>query len=250
LLDTGLGVDAMLWIEGSRAALKAIKSVQYVTPSLATAAPETLPIREEAFCTHYVFEGLSAAGWTPTARANYSGGGNVVVQFEPTSTPGPSCSLVVTIPADKSGGFNNPGGTGPAGGGGGGNQPETVPVPNLIGLTKELAVQALEAWGLLADVLSQPSGQSIDTVVAQNPSAGTDVERGSTVTITISEGEEMPDVVGITVLNAKAQLTQLGLLVEVEFGDCGNKTGTVCEQDPEPGSSVTAGDTATLIIQK
>jgi hypothetical protein len=249
LLDTSLGVDAVLWIEGSRAALRDIKSVQYVTQSLAAAAPETTPIRGEAFCTHYVLEGISAAGWTPIARANYSGGGYVVVRFESPSTPEPSCSLIVTISAGNSGGFNNPGGTGPAGGGNG-NQSATVPVPNLIGLTKELAIQALEGWGLLADVVNQPSDQSIDTVVAQDPSAGTEVERGSTVTITISEGEEMPNVVGMTALNAKAQLTQLGLEVAVELTDCGQNQGTVCQQDPEPGSSVTAGETATLTIQK
>jgi hypothetical protein len=194
LLDTGLGVDAVLWIEGSRAALKEIKSVQYVTPSMATAAAETTPIREEAFCTHFVLEGLSAAGWTPTARANYSGGGNVLVQFERTSTVGPSCSLVVTIPAGSSGGFNNPGGTGPAGGGGGagGSTSPPPPLPSITltdytCLTVSSAENQLMQAGLepvIGGTMPMlPQCPNTNRVVAQDPAPGTSLDVGDTVTL-------------------------------------------------------------------
>jgi serine/threonine-protein kinase len=94
-------------------------------------------------------------------------------------------------------------------------------------------------------------------VIAQDPAAGSDLEQGETVTISVSEGPEaqpMPDVIGENGDDAEAFLEEdFGLSVEqvtADPSDCGAvPPGTVCAQDPEPGTPVEPGDSATLFVQ-
>jgi serine/threonine-protein kinase len=58
--------------------------------------------------------------------------------------------------------------------------PEMVSVPNTIGMTIDAASQALTAAGLNADVQNYQAGRHVR---AQDPSAGTSVKKGSTVTL-------------------------------------------------------------------
>lgn len=68
--------------------------------------------------------------------------------------------------------------------------PEPVEVPNLIGRTEEQARSALEALGLVirvnAATIEVPEGQD-GLVVEQVPAAGTEVEPGATISVTLGE---------------------------------------------------------------
>ena len=60
--------------------------------------------------------------------------------------------------------------------------PQPVPVPDVVTMSVEQASQALQASGLVADVQNFAPGR---TVKSQNPPAGTQVNRGSKVTLAL-----------------------------------------------------------------
>lgn len=62
--------------------------------------------------------------------------------------------------------------------------PPPVTVPNLIDMNRDKAVASLEALGLRAKVV-QGAATPLDRVYSQDPTAGTKIPRGSTVTIRI-----------------------------------------------------------------
>ena len=61
-----------------------------------------------------------------------------------------------------------------------GTQP--VAIPNVVGVSVEQASQALQASGLVADVQNFAPGR---TVTSQNPPAGTQVNKGTKVTLAL-----------------------------------------------------------------
>ena len=60
--------------------------------------------------------------------------------------------------------------------------PQPVAVPNVVGASVEQASQALQAAGLRADVQNFAPGR---TVKSQTPPAGTQVNRGTKVTLAL-----------------------------------------------------------------
>ena len=133
--------------------------------------------------------------------------------------------------------------------------PEAVSVPSVIGESEQAAIDEIEAAGLSADVLTQASDEEAGIVIAQDPAAGEEAEPGDIVTITVSEGpeeREMPDVTGQDADDAQALLeNDFGLEVSQVEEACASATppGSVCRQDPEPGTPVAEGDSATLYVQ-
>ncbi|MBR2735932.1 MAG: Stk1 family PASTA domain-containing Ser/Thr kinase [Firmicutes bacterium] len=70
-----------------------------------------------------------------------------------------------------------------------GEEKENVTVPDLMGMTKAEASEALEKLGLsVGDVTQEYSDSDVGTVVRQGVKAGTSVEPGSKVNISISKG--------------------------------------------------------------
>jgi serine/threonine-protein kinase len=64
--------------------------------------------------------------------------------------------------------------------------PRTFPMPNVTGLTRAVAVARLQSMGLAVDIVPVPGNNPPDTVVFQDPPAGTIVEQGDTVTIYVT----------------------------------------------------------------
>jgi serine/threonine-protein kinase len=132
---------------------------------------------------------------------------------------------------------------------------ETVVVPSVIGQDEQTAIDEIQAAGLTADVLTAPSEEEEGTVIAQDPEAGAEAEGGDIVTITVSEGaeeQEMPDVTGQDGDDAEAFLEgEFGLAVSQVEEPCAQATppGSVCRQEPEAGTPISEGDSATLYIQ-
>jgi eukaryotic-like serine/threonine-protein kinase len=124
--------------------------------------------------------------------------------------------------------------------------PEQVEVPDVVGLSRDSAEDRLSDAGLEVIVEEQESEQPEDDVISQNPVGGTEVERGATVTITVSTGVEevnVPNVVGLSGRDARAQLRAEGLEPvqrEVDVTDP-SQDGVVVEQRPVAGIVVEEG---------
>ncbi|MFK5633884.1 Stk1 family PASTA domain-containing Ser/Thr kinase [Ornithinimicrobium sp. LYQ103] len=130
--------------------------------------------------------------------------------------------------------------------------PAPVDVPDVTGRAEGEAVAALETAGLTVSV--DPERVFDDTVpegsvVRQAPTPG-QVERGTTVRLTVSQGPELvtvPDVVARQFSTAERELTELGLVV-VRDDIRGAFFGTVREQSLEPGTEVPKGTEIVLSV--
>ena len=133
--------------------------------------------------------------------------------------------------------------------------PETVEVPNLIGLTSSEAKAELSEVGLeAAEEEDYSSSYEAGTVFEQSPSSGEEVDYGSTVTYTLSLGEEIeevnvPNVIGLTEESAISKLEDLGLSVTTsELASEYREEGTICDQSPDGGTTAEAGSTVTIYV--
>ena len=128
-------------------------------------------------------------------------------------------------------------------------------VPDVVGMTEIQARSLLENEGFNADT----SPQSSDTVpegdvISQDPAGGQQADRGSTVQLVVSSGEEqvtVPDVRGQTETTAANELGRRGFSVSTRraFSDTVN-AGLVISTDPEPGDEVSPGSTVTLVVSE
>ena len=118
--------------------------------------------------------------------------------------------------------------------------PEQVTVPDVVGLSRESALDSLRAEGLKVAVREEPSDKRADEVIAQDPVAGQQVDAGSRVTMTVSTGPEqvsVPDVIGLAPGEARSALKDAGLkAVERDSPvDDEAQDGLVVEQSPATG---------------
>ncbi len=132
--------------------------------------------------------------------------------------------------------------------------PELVAVPNVTGLSRETAEDRLSDAGLVpGQITEQESTEPEDEVLAQDPAAGTDVERNTTINLTVSTGIELvdvPNVIGLSGRDAAAQLSADGLVAverETEVADQA-QDGKVIDQRPAAGTEVQEGRQVVIII--
>ncbi|MET0467335.1 MAG: Stk1 family PASTA domain-containing Ser/Thr kinase [Aeromicrobium sp.] len=132
--------------------------------------------------------------------------------------------------------------------------PELVDIPNLTSYSFDEAKDLLEGdrYGLEVKRQNTDSDQPKGRVLNSNPPPGTEVERGSTVTLIVSRGQvDVPNVVGQPVDAATKTLEDAGLKVSVQNDPAGTAPdGTVTEQSREPGSMVAPGTTITLTVSR
>ena len=124
---------------------------------------------------------------------------------------------------------------------------ELVVIPDgLIGLPQADARRSLKAAGLVVAVVAQNSDRPPGQVLDVNPPAGSQVPKGGTVTLTVSNGlVKVPRVVGMSLADARAALVQAGFRV-VADPDTSPDDAQVLSQNPAPGSFVAYGSTVTL----
>jgi serine/threonine-protein kinase len=129
--------------------------------------------------------------------------------------------------------------------------PNKVAVPNLIGLTKNQAAQALQAKGLLALFLGPAMGFGIPKVVAQAPAAGVLVDAGFTVKATIQYTGlalkvKVPTLLGLTKQQALNALQAVGLVANFQGPMFGFGATKVVGQSPLANALVDPGSTVTV----
>jgi eukaryotic-like serine/threonine-protein kinase len=132
-------------------------------------------------------------------------------------------------------------------------EPTGVQVPNVVGETEDDATQTLEDAGFEVEVEREFNDDvRRNEVFEQDPEAGERLERGETVTITVSRGErqvEVPDLEGQTVGEAQGTLADANL----ELGSVTNEAseaeeGTIIGQDPGPGEQVQPGSPVNVTV--
>jgi eukaryotic-like serine/threonine-protein kinase len=135
---------------------------------------------------------------------------------------------------------------------------EQVAVPDLSGMSREEAQEALAEAGLevrFEEAFSDEVPQA-GRVIRQSTGAGQEVDKGATVTVTVSRGPltvEVPNVRGKSLADGRAEVEAAGLRVRVEeqprprIGPFRQgQYGRVEEQVPAPGTKAQRGETVTL----
>ncbi|MEV6666602.1 Stk1 family PASTA domain-containing Ser/Thr kinase [Streptomyces nigra] len=133
-----------------------------------------------------------------------------------------------------------------------------VTVPSVIGISLEDAREKLEGDDFQFTIKTETrevSAEEPGTVLDQDPQRGEEVEKGSTITLTVAKEQvqsTVPDVVGRTCDEAKAQMQDsdlTGNCTEVETQDP-NQVGKVISTSPTAGSKVDKNSTVTIQIGK
>jgi serine/threonine-protein kinase len=131
--------------------------------------------------------------------------------------------------------------------------PRQVEVPEVIGLERESAEATLNRAGLGFTIREQESDSDPGTIIAQDPAAGTVVDKGSRVTLTVAkepETVEVPNVVGFSRDSAEDALRDVGLrpsIVEEETADP-NELDQVLRQSPGPGADVDPRSQVEIVV--
>jgi beta-lactam-binding protein with PASTA domain len=128
----------------------------------------------------------------------------------------------------------------------------SVVVPNVIGQSQSAAVERLKGQGLVARVVTKPSDAPAGKVFAEEPGAGTQVARRSSVTLSVSAANVIaaPNVVGNTAAAATAELRAQGLAVRTSSVASSKPRGTVLSQSPAAGAKVAKGSTVVIRISR
>ncbi len=130
---------------------------------------------------------------------------------------------------------------------------DKVTVPQVVGVDEASAVTRLRADGFDTDITTKndpnaPKGQ----VIGQIPSGNSEADKGSTVTLTVSDGPgtaTVPRVVGDGRLVATKKLRDAGFLVREEedfSADVGENR--VISVEPGQGEALEKGSTVTIVV--
>lgn len=131
--------------------------------------------------------------------------------------------------------------------------PEMINVPDVRDKKAEDARRILEDAGLVVNskLREEPHNEiARGSVIDQSPAAGSQVSKGTKVTLTVSSGLEtktVPDVTGQSLESARATLESMGFVVEVTEVDSDKEKGTVVEV-PQQGEELTVGTAVELRV--
>jgi serine/threonine-protein kinase len=131
---------------------------------------------------------------------------------------------------------------------------ETVAVPYVVGLQQAQAVNLITEKDLVPRV-RRVSNSDVEEgfVFAQNPTEGTRVDKETVILIDVSSGKPevtIPSVVGQSVEDAVAELTQAGLNAQVVEVNSGKDEGTVTAQSPSAGTVVVEGTQVRINVSR
>jgi serine/threonine-protein kinase len=128
-----------------------------------------------------------------------------------------------------------------------------VAVPNVINKDVDAATQELENKGFNVKTKQTESSQPEGTVLSQNPDPGTELEKGSDVTLEVAKAAAtttVPDVTNQTCDAAKQQMQASGLTgtcTEVNASDP-NQIGKVIQTVPSANSTVKKGSSVNIQV--
>ena len=136
-----------------------------------------------------------------------------------------------------------------------GKGPDQTAVPDVTGQDYDAAKTNLENAGFKVVQATQSSAKPKNQVLSQSPQGGSKVTPGSTITLTVSLGDQftLPNLVGMTVSAAQS-------LLQSQFGWTGSfsqqpdptidstKIGTIESSSPDTGNTVKKGQTIQIQV--
>ena len=134
--------------------------------------------------------------------------------------------------------------------------PRPAAVPDVVGQELAEAARAFADEGLKVAVASVPSQEAAGRVVAQARPAGTELRRGDTVQLNVSEGAEpqadtsVPRVTGQELEDGRSALEQAGFeVLALAVGDREIRNeSTILSQSPGGGASVPRGSLVLVYV--
>ena len=133
--------------------------------------------------------------------------------------------------------------------------PVSVPMPDLLGASYTEAQAVLKTMGITQVTLERAarSDYALDTVMAQDPAAGTPVTRDQIVQLTVSGGETViPNLQGLTLEEAESVLQNNNLILNpmLQYVDTENREehGLIASQSPEAENRVILNTSVALKV--
>jgi serine/threonine-protein kinase len=132
--------------------------------------------------------------------------------------------------------------------------PPDVAVPDVAGFPRPLAERVLKAAGFqLGRTDTLPSASERGIVVQTRPGPGVGRPAGTSIELVVSSGKAdvtVPSVVGLTLVEARARLAEIGLVAGAVATRpvSGRPDGTVLEQKPSGGTRAGRGTRVDLIV--
>jgi serine/threonine-protein kinase len=129
--------------------------------------------------------------------------------------------------------------------------PPMTEVPDVVGKSVADAVSELKDAKLEPRVFEINSGAPVNTVTAQKPQAGEEVQEGTSIRINVSKGPApigVPNVVGLTFDQANSTLQAAGFRVSREDVDSSQPQDVVVAQSPSSGETAAKGSTVTVQV--
>ena len=128
--------------------------------------------------------------------------------------------------------------------------PATVQVPDLVDLKLNEARQKYEDLNIVEDD-SRESEKAVGTILEQDPASGEKIEKGSEVSVVVSDTQvaDVPDVKGDQQDDAQSALEDAGFKVKTEEKESSDaEKGLILEQDPEGGSTEKLGSEVKITV--
>lgn len=123
------------------------------------------------------------------------------------------------------------------------------PIPDVTGAPVADATARLEDRGLSVVREDVPTDEGAGTVLGMDPAAGARLSRGDAVTVRVGVPRVVPDVVGLSLDEAKARLSDAGIgQLRLEYKNSDEDEGSVTGVSPARGSVVTADEEVALQV--
>ena len=130
--------------------------------------------------------------------------------------------------------------------------PDRVQVPNVVGSSISVATTRLQSEGFEVATVRDNSDKPRNIVIGQDPGGGSTADKGSRVTINVSEGPRIvnvPEVVGKGRLEARRTLTAAGFKVrETKAASATVAINRVISQSPDGGSLKQSGQVVVIEV--
>jgi len=127
-----------------------------------------------------------------------------------------------------------------------------VEVPNVVGSDQATAESVLQRAGFSVDTVVKTSAQPVHQVLGQDPPPGEKADKGSLVTLTVSDGPgtvAIPPVDGLTSAQATRLLESKGFKVRVHnMASDIVQAGDAIDTQPAQGTTFERGQTVTLNV--
>lgn len=130
-----------------------------------------------------------------------------------------------------------------------------VEVPNVVNLTTNEAESQLDKLGLKFTIKQVANEAPVGTVISVSPASGAEVNKGDTITITVSSGPQaitIQDISNMSISQAKQTLQGQGLTVgdiTYSYSDSVPK-GQIIGTNPAAGTQVPKDSTVSIIVSK